>query len=486
MANLGRSYTVPSDSQGTSAGATLPSILDLDPRSSSFTCVGRTSSNGGSRCRRRISTRDRALASSILSLGDHLLRSDGGLPQLLTLLADCVLCQTYHRGQAPTIVEEWCQKVTALENSSQNSPGSNNRASSIQSLTSAQDNLSSFANEAPSAPPSTTESRLAAWEIKDHIHTVGQPHDNTSSRPPYRNPSPRSQRRSAIPARSHLADAPSSNQSIPGASSNQSGNTERNPHRTPHQTPYYLRSSGETTAGIAPERAETRPRVVLPPAEEARPSSLADFVPAGATLATLPSPPTPSSSSSSASSPGPLSNATPDPQSPREPLPAPTSRLVGGSHVHTAHIHGVAQLRPRLWPPTAPGPSTAAQTETLYPATTYVRLTGHPPAMFPDEASTTNAPVLDRDFPRPYIPTQTLPTRKPITGDCSICYEPLDEAPPPWYEGQGPNRDLVWCRAQCGVNFHQACLGRWRENRRNISCPNWYVYYSYALREKYN
>jgi hypothetical protein len=42
-------------------------------------------------------------------------------------------------------------------------------------------------------------------------------------------------------------------------------------------------------------------------------------------------------------------------------------------------------------------------------------------------------------------------TRKPITEDCGICYEPiccLDDA--------------VWCRAQCGQNIHRECFRDWR------------------------
>ncbi|KAI9142021.1 hypothetical protein BKA69DRAFT_1156886 [Paraphysoderma sedebokerense] len=48
-------------------------------------------------------------------------------------------------------------------------------------------------------------------------------------------------------------------------------------------------------------------------------------------------------------------------------------------------------------------------------------------------------------------------SRKPIDGDCPICFETMD-----------PNKlDLLtWCRAQCGNNVHKDCFTRWSRASR--------------------
>ncbi len=56
--------------------------------------------------------------------------------------------------------------------------------------------------------------------------------------------------------------------------------------------------------------------------------------------------------------------------------------------------------------------------------------------------------------------------RRPIEGDCSICYEDLNSDTP-----------TVWCRAQCRQNIHADCIDLWHasleaEDRRKI-CPCW-------------
>lgn len=56
--------------------------------------------------------------------------------------------------------------------------------------------------------------------------------------------------------------------------------------------------------------------------------------------------------------------------------------------------------------------------------------------------------------------------RKPIEGECPICYEALvkDEA-------------VVYCRASCGQNMHKACLEMWAATKRaqgtaaKVTCP---------------
>ncbi|CAG8610655.1 16358_t:CDS:2 [Funneliformis caledonium] len=50
--------------------------------------------------------------------------------------------------------------------------------------------------------------------------------------------------------------------------------------------------------------------------------------------------------------------------------------------------------------------------------------------------------------------------RRPIEGDCPICYEPLEEK----------DRDnIVWCQEGCGNNLHKDCFEQWKKSKRGGS-----------------
>ncbi|RHZ59324.1 hypothetical protein Glove_364g8 [Diversispora epigaea] len=44
--------------------------------------------------------------------------------------------------------------------------------------------------------------------------------------------------------------------------------------------------------------------------------------------------------------------------------------------------------------------------------------------------------------------------RRPIDGDCPICYESLDE-----------KENLVWCKNGCGNNLHKDCFSQWKKSK---------------------
>lgn len=59
--------------------------------------------------------------------------------------------------------------------------------------------------------------------------------------------------------------------------------------------------------------------------------------------------------------------------------------------------------------------------------------------------------------------------RKPIGGDCPICFEEMKS---------GPGKEaLVWCKAACGQNIHRQCFDMWAATKRRthgskgITCP---------------
>jgi hypothetical protein len=49
--------------------------------------------------------------------------------------------------------------------------------------------------------------------------------------------------------------------------------------------------------------------------------------------------------------------------------------------------------------------------------------------------------------------------RKPVEGECPICYSDLDEA----------HNELVWCKAACGNNMHRSCFDEWAAASRGGS-----------------
>ncbi|KAL2211507.1 hypothetical protein CC79DRAFT_1363803 [Sarocladium strictum] len=53
--------------------------------------------------------------------------------------------------------------------------------------------------------------------------------------------------------------------------------------------------------------------------------------------------------------------------------------------------------------------------------------------------------------------------RKPIEGDCPICFGELDV---------NNGESVVWCRAACGQNIHRECFGMWAKSKAGqTTCP---------------
>jgi Ring finger domain len=46
--------------------------------------------------------------------------------------------------------------------------------------------------------------------------------------------------------------------------------------------------------------------------------------------------------------------------------------------------------------------------------------------------------------------------RKPTDGECPICY----------FELEGQEEDLVWCKAACGNNMHKTCFEQWAASQK--------------------
>jgi hypothetical protein len=57
--------------------------------------------------------------------------------------------------------------------------------------------------------------------------------------------------------------------------------------------------------------------------------------------------------------------------------------------------------------------------------------------------------------------------RRSHDDECCICLNLMTNT---------PRSQLVWCKSQCGQNFHRECIGLWQEHCRDgYTCVNWYV-----------
>lgn len=423
-----------SGSQASSAGTSLSTILDLDPSSADFTCVGHASSNKDNRCRRRIHTKDRDLAESLLSTTSSKFGSDQDIQQLLVSLAPHVLCQGYHKGQAQTIAAEWTRQVAAFRDSSQNSPDSSARAFAMRALPSARNNLSSYARMEPSIPSQATQSRLSQRDNDEPPPLIAPPRSNISALSSSRTRSSSRPAQVAEFIRDLSAHVGSS--SVLGGPSNPSGNTERNSREISSRSPFF-RTTGElsrTSASESPYAIRGSSLLSSSSTSTRRP---AEPIRTDSTSSTVPS----SGSRLRAAGYRQASTSTP-----------PTNSRTAATPP--------AQARARQ-PPSNPAPPPPIS---RYPST----MPGMPPYLNPPGGN-----------PYSSYPLEKITARRPIKGDCSICYDSLDYAPLPWMNKEGEAIDyddqLVWCRGECGVNFHKTCFERWRICcfPARVSCPNW-------------
>lgn len=85
--------------------------------------------------------------------------------------------------------------------------------------------------------------------------------------------------------------------------------------------------------------------------------------------------------------------------------------------------------------------------------------------------------------------------RRPLDGDCTVCYQPFDD----WmgFAGEKTNttasnaqadtdKHVTWCKLGCGTNFHFNCIDEWRMSCQyrgtRLTCPNWYdSFYNFSL-----
>ncbi|KAB2571265.1 hypothetical protein DBV05_g10076 [Lasiodiplodia theobromae] len=104
----------------------------------------------------------------------------------------------------------------------------------------------------------------------------------------------------------------------------------------------------------------------------------------------------------------------------------------------------------RTPPPTVVAPS---------PPTVPVQATPLPAAAAPTVPSTVTAtpPTTTATPATEEIQcTASHADRKSLEDDCPICQEPLAST---------PLADLVWCKAQCGTNFHRECWAEWESSQ---------------------
>ncbi|KAK5050815.1 hypothetical protein LTR84_003374 [Exophiala bonariae] len=67
-----------------------------------------------------------------------------------------------------------------------------------------------------------------------------------------------------------------------------------------------------------------------------------------------------------------------------------------------------------------------------------------------------NAPPIPTDIVEGEDDDTKNGNRKPMDGECPICYMDLDP----------DHNKLVWCKAQCGHNLHKSCFDQWAASQR--------------------
>jgi hypothetical protein len=83
-----------------------------------------------------------------------------------------------------------------------------------------------------------------------------------------------------------------------------------------------------------------------------------------------------------------------------------------------------------------------------------------------------NPPTMPPRQALPYSPRHELPakpaaaplataTRKPVEGDCPVCWEAFE-----------PDQTILYCKTTCGNNFHRTCFVDWVTTPKNRLTPN--------------
>lgn len=94
----------------------LSKIIDVDPETPGFTCVGWARTQGR-RCHNPIAIGNRNAARSLLALGSQKLQSRQAVKDTLSDLGPLVLCRRWHQDQAVEMTAIWVRSVTQFEES---------------------------------------------------------------------------------------------------------------------------------------------------------------------------------------------------------------------------------------------------------------------------------------------------------------------------------------------------------------------------------
>lgn len=79
-----------------------------------------------------------------------------------------------------------------------------------------------------------------------------------------------------------------------------------------------------------------------------------------------------------------------------------------------------------------------------------------------------NAPPLPTGLTSSSSASQTAHTnRKPIEGDCPICFMPLSPT-----SSTSNEEPIIYCKAACGNNIHASCFSQWAASRagKPVTC----------------
>ncbi|KAK2759980.1 hypothetical protein FQN54_002716 [Arachnomyces sp. PD_36] len=476
----------------TSLEPKLSAMLDVNPSTPGFTCVGHSSSNDG-RCKRQIRNRNKDAALSILSTADSKLGHSDDLQEILTRLAACVLCSGYHRDQAPTFAAQWTRQVAAFRDSVVNNSVAVERASALRALPSAQNNPSRHAEIDPVLMNQATQPRPSQIQHKEETssstrrptHTHSQLPDRSLPRSAQAQPTPMIVSSELLTYHNGVNRVSVPFYSVPGISISQGESSTSNV--SSREVPRFRRVTGEDSVpGISISRGESStrnvssreiPRFRRVTGEEPRVTrneeisgspDAPDYV--RRRLDRLLS--TPSSYVQLAQAQARVAHRAENYRSQmasRAPTPGPSSAAQSSSR---PSVPGFGAIGGHENAPNTTPEVPVAPPEGLTPGMTIIAAVAHHRPSFP---TLSPFPNLESLVAKENTPPRKPPTQRPITGDCSICYEPLATQPPTWDgEKNKPGLEIVWCHARCGTNFHKICCDSWKSTcLKRFSCPNW-------------
>lgn len=446
-------------------------VLDIGDISSGFTCFGYAPSQRR-RCHNPIAMANRQAAITLLRQMSELDASSASVTFMLQSLASRILCKRNHQSQAPCLVQHWLDNISRLQALKLNEQVQNYWGPVLT----ARFNLSQTAEPRrmilAEGPASVRTDRIASTQRRDLAHTSS---GTTQAPQVERHREINRQRSASRHSRgvSHTRNTGSMRPSSrsPTAVQNQPNDTIVRTSRRGHPREEQEEEDNSTQRRTVSDeqsnldivtsshRQETRPaeqqnRVISPrSSQEMRVRERHDQL-------------IPSTTSQEVEQHDPNQNAPGHQRSPSTRQEAyEEEEQQSGSGPTTDHPRSpshIPESHEEVEQQNEPSQASTDQPRNLSP----VQETREEEEQQNEGGQSTShprSPGPGQESSEAEQQQQNEPGRRAVEGDCSICHEDLNEG-----------GILLWCKAQCGQNFHQGCIITWLETSYSErKCPYW-------------